>query len=298
MCNPRYFNDFKKKYIKQSNCNYSYQDLVNNPPVADIYVAGSDQIWNTFHVSLKDAKDRISAYCLNFGPSSVKRIAYAASFGKVQFDNEQTDFFTPLLKSFDFISVREKSGIDICHQCGVENVDWAPDPVMLLDANIFRGLYKIKKMKQVYNGPYIFIYKVGVSSKLSITKIRKWAEKKNLGIVYISGNNQYDKYKKVYATIPEWIYLLDNAGYVFTNSFHASVFSLIFHKRFAVMPIVGKLKDTNNRFVSLFEQFGIKSRFVDFDFDLIENNIDWGIVEKHFAILRNGNRLRLKEYLY
>ena len=105
----RAFNEFDTKYIELSPLSYSsINELRKNPPVADIYIAGSDQVWNTDMNNGRDA-----SYFLDFGDERVKRISYAASFG---ISNIKEEYKTPIkewLKRFEAISVREKTGLNI-----------------------------------------------------------------------------------------------------------------------------------------------------------------------------------------
>jgi hypothetical protein len=95
--NQRNFEKFQDKYLNQSKKTYHfYDELVKEPPEADAYIAGSDQIWNFSDYSLDEAKAKLHAFFLDFGSSNIKRISYAASFGK---ENLQDDFIkeiTPL----------------------------------------------------------------------------------------------------------------------------------------------------------------------------------------------------------
>jgi hypothetical protein len=283
---PRFFSKFRNEYIQQSEkIYYSYNDLVNNPPIADVYITGSDQVWNIFNVSPIRVKDRIDAYFLNFGGSHIKRIAYAASFGTDSLSGSMMSIYKPLLSNFDYISVREESGVNICDNCGIKNAEWVPDPTMLLSAETYRLLYDDKLIDKPKR-PYCFIYLIGGQIPVSLRKINKWIRSNNLDIIYISGSFKYDTYKKIYATIPDWIYLIDNADYVITNSYHSAVFSLIFEKKFAIIPLKGKSKETNSRFFSLFEQFQINSRIVNRDIDIIKEDINWKDIRIKFTQLR------------
>jgi hypothetical protein len=109
--------------------------------------------------------------------------------------------------------------------------------------------------------------------------------------VNVTGNLKYDKYEKTYATIPEWLYLIDKAEYVITNSFHCSVFSLLFQKKFGIIPLKGKLVGMNSRYDSLFEIFEMKSRFIDNSFDTLDTNIDWHKVEDIFKNIQKSCNL-------
>jgi hypothetical protein len=132
---------------------------------------------------------------------------------------------------------------------------------------------------------------LGNESNFPIQNVYSWANKTGIEIIYITGNLQHDKYKKTYSTIPEWIYLIEHAEYVITNSYHSSVFSLFFKKQFGVIPLEGKDKCMNSRFDSLFELFQIKKRFIDADLSILNKNIDWELVSITFKKLRNNCKL-------
>jgi hypothetical protein len=277
--NPRYFNDFREKYIKQSEkIYYSYQELANDPPEADIYITGSDQIWNPDLLKFKNTKNQTKAYFLDFVASGKKRIAYAASFGKKNLPDDFINEISPLLKKFDYVSVREESGVDICRQCGVDTAEWVSDPVMLLDVNDYRVLYSGEQMPETEQS-YCFVYMLSNTCDFSMESVNAWAKTKNLAVVYVTANSHYDNYRKVYATIPEWLYLLDNAEYIITNSFHCSLFSLFFRKELAVIPLTEKYTEMNSRFDSLFEILDIEKRFTDNSFDVFDKLTDWDKID-------------------
>jgi hypothetical protein len=291
--NPRGFNDFREKYIKQTDkIYYSYDELVSDPPEADVYITGSDQVWNTFSLSFEQACKKLQAYFLNFGSHEIRRIAYAASFGKETVANDFIREISPLLERFDYISVREKSGLTICHQCGIENVDWVPDPTLLLSTDDYRLLYK-NEQPVWPKKPYLFLYLLGNKTRFSFESVYQWAKEKNLEVIYVSGNVQVDKYKKVYATIPQWISLIENAECIITNSFHGCVFSIIFHKRLIPIMLTGKyVSEMNTRVESLFKLLEIKcindnhANQLDNIYDFNKNRID-----KRLSYLRQSCEL-------
>jgi hypothetical protein len=278
----RNFQEFKDKHIKQSEkIYYTHNELLRDPPDADVYIVGSDQVWNFYAMPLSQIKSRLYAYFLNFGIPTTKRIAYAASFGRECLDAVFIQEITPLLKKFNYVSVREKAGLSICRQCGVENAEWAPDPTMLLNVNIYRSLYNSESIiKQ--EKPYCLLYMLGNKHNFSIQKIYDWAKKKKINVTYISGNKQQDKYKKNYATIQEWLYLIDHAEYVITNSYHCSIFSLIFNKKIGIIPLEGNFIGMNSRLESLFELFQMDQRFINETIDIIEKDINWGVINNIF----------------
>jgi hypothetical protein len=281
---PRYFDAFRKNFIMQSEkIYYYYKELVSNPPEADIYIVGSDQVWNNFSRSFESTKARLKAYLLDFGNSKIKRIAYAASFGKEKVDNAVIKEMSPLLKKFAFVSVREKSGLDICRQCGIDNAEWVVDPTMLLSKEEYRSLYDMNSIIKQIKKPYCFLYILGNEYDFSLKTVYAWANKKNLDIIYVSGTFQHDRYKKHFASIPEWIFLIDNAEYVITNSYHGSVFALLFQKKFGVIPLTGKDSGMNTRLDCLFELFNLSARFVHDDLSIVDIEINWDIVSSVFT---------------
>ena len=261
--NSRCFEEFRNKYIVQSQIEYfHYSDLREKPPKADVYIVGSDQVWNTLNLPLHRCKNFIHAYFLDFGDSSIKRFSYAASrMFSLELEKDYVAEVFPLLKRFNYVSVREKELISFCSTCGYERAERVCDPTLLLDANDYRKIYRENSIR-VQRNKFVLVYMLGNSCKYNFREIKKFFSKKNLDVVYVTGNAVASKFSKFFATIPEWLYLLDNAEYVITNSFHCGVFSILFHKQFGIVPLSGRDKGMNQRFENLFELFGIDSRYI------------------------------------
>lgn len=259
----RHFEDFRNKYIVQSEKIYkSYAELKENPPEADVYIVGSDQIWNfSFYKNVFQCKNLIHAYFLDFGKIQTKRISYAASWSCSNLHLDIIEEIRPLIKNFNYVSVREKNGIELCKKCGYKNAKFAPDPTLLLCAQDYRKIYQENNIRE-NNKPYILLYMLNNKCNFNINRIYKFAKEKKLEVLYVTGNSKNDKYKKTFATIPEWLYLVDNAEYVITNSFHCCVFSLIFKKKLGIIPLTHKFSQMNERIHNLLSIFEIKSRFI------------------------------------
>lgn len=268
--NNRGFELFRKIYIAQSETLYtSYKQLQEDPPQADMYIVGSDQVWNFNRQKLRNVINLLHAYFLDFGPSTVKRVSYAASWSVTKLKNEIAQEIKPLLKKFSYVSVREKEGIELCRSLGVD-AEWVCDPTLLLMPGVYRSEFTEKNFTKKCK-PYLFLYLLGNECDCSIKDILFWAQNKNLDIVYITGNANIDKYDKIYATIPEWLFLLDNAEYVITNSFHCCVFSSLFSKQFAAVPTKGAIKGMNTRLESLWELLKIEKRYlIDGNFTVLD----------------------------
>ena len=117
--------------------------------------------------------------------------------------------------------------------------------------------------------------------------VYEFAAKKNLEVIYITGNGVVDKRKKIYATLPEWLWFVDNADYVISNSFHCAVFSIIFHKKFGIIPLSGMQKEMNSRFDSLFKVCGTGCRYIDNnDYSVLEEKYDTNLITVSDRFLR------------
>lgn len=267
----RNFDDFRNKYIHQSQNIYTaYAQLKEDPPEADCYIVGSDQVWNFWGLKLSQCKNQVHAYFLDFGKESTKRFSYSASWGKTEISDEYKNEIQPLLSKFNYISVRERTGVSLCQACGAKKVELRCDPTLLLKADHYRQLYLTEKNPD-FPERYILVYRLGNPCDFPMKKISNWANSKSLEVIYVTANGLSDTYKKIYPTIQQWLSLIDNAEYVITNSFHCCVFSLIFRRKFAVIPLKSSAKGMNSRIETLFELFKVTPRWLEKDnFSILE----------------------------
>ena len=190
-----------------------------------------------------------------------------------------------LVANFEEVSVREKSAIALCREIGRDNVKWVCDSTMLLSADSYRTLYRgissnIDKRWIKNDEPYIFMYMLRGENNFNKKDVYKWALSREMKVVYVTANNLNDKFHKEDLTIEEWLYLIDGASYVVTNSFHGAVFSIIFKKKFMVIPYVRNHIDRNDRFESLFEFCHTMQRFYQGDFDVMDMDNDYSYAEQ------------------
>ncbi|MBQ8385723.1 MAG: polysaccharide pyruvyl transferase family protein [Spirochaetaceae bacterium] len=266
----RHFDDFRNKYIQQSEVLYTtYNQLKDNPPQADCCIVGSDQVWNFSWISKVKNHPVVHAYMLDFGTESTKRMSYAASWSVHSLSRKLIDEIKPLLQKFSYVSVREENGIELCRQCGYESAELVCDPTFLLEADVYRTLYQSENV-QKQEQKYLFLYMLNNQCDFDIQKVYGFAADRQLKVVYVTGNGVLDKREKCFATIPEWLSLVDNAEYVVTNSFHCCVFSSLFGKKFGVVKLKGKYAGMNTRMESLFNQLEIASRWLQEDFSVLD----------------------------
>lgn len=281
----RNFPDFVNKNLNPTKIFRSLSELESDCPMADIYIAGSDQVWNTYGENYGAVSEQIKTYLLSFVPDSAKKISCAASFGKSSLAVEFESLFKKELSRFDFISCREKSGVEICKRLGFENAVLQQDTTMLLSSDEYK---KIASKSLVPKKPYILLYLLGNDTDFSTRRLKQFAKLKNLEVVYVPANEaqKINFHKKTFPTVEEWLGLYENASAVVTNSFHGTVFSLIFNKPFLSVHQTGKFEDQNVRIDSLLEDFGLKNRIFSGDFEKLFSSVDFEKVNKRLEEIR------------
>lgn len=227
----RPFDDFKRKYLKLTSQTYhDSEKLKLAPPVADMYIAGSDQIWNTDSNNGKEP-----AYYLDFGDDKTKRVSYAASFAVSEIRKEFHDFVKAKLSRFDVVSVREKTGLSVLEALGIRSGIQVLDPVFLLEKKQWESL----PLKRMYKEPYVLVYDFLHDDPKLTKTVKKIARDKQLKIVSINDikNLAYADINVSDAGPIEFLSLTKYANYVVANSFHATAFSIIFQRPFLTFPL-------------------------------------------------------------
>lgn len=287
------YKNFQKTHLFIDGITYqSIENLRENPPDFDIYISGSDQIWNPSEQFGVDP-----AYFLDFGDKSIKRFSYASSFGRDTIPEHSHQQIGQLLKNFSAISVREKSGVDIVRKISNLTASWMPDPTILQDN------YEAITEKPNESVPYMMSYVL--RSGQGILDVQKHlAERLNLKIVV--PYNPMKRWKGVGETIypgpEEWLGYIKYSDFVVTNSFHGTVFSILFNKPFINIALSGNKSGLNERAKSLLSRVGLEHRLIT-DLSkskidkLIDENIDWLSVNEKLAALRESGISFIKSQL-
>lgn len=225
----------------------------------DCIVVGSDQVWRPGFFEKQYVKPIDYAYLSFTDGWDIKRIAYAVSFGtdKWEYSQQQTDNCKKCLQSFDGISVREDSGIDHCNNYFDVCAEKVLDPTLLLTAEDY--LSKIDLSKTQRSKGDLLVYVLDKSDELEklITIVSQ-----DKGLVPFITGEQTETLKNKKVVLPpleEWLQGFVDAEFVITDSFHACVFSLIFHKPFIVIGNKGR---GMTRFESLLKQFNLQDRMI------------------------------------
>jgi hypothetical protein len=246
----------------------------------DIFICGSDQIWKPTIFT--------PTYALGFVPDTKLKIAYAPSIAINSLTSSEIEYMQPLVNRLDAISVREERGKELLEMVTNKEVHWVLDPTLLLGYEEWKKIvspYPIKK-------PYIFCYILGNSKKIKQFVLHT-AEQLGMPIVttpFVGGN--FISFRngdiRVYDAGPgEFLDLIQNADYVITNSFHATVFSIIFRKKFLVLKrsVEDNSSSTTSRVQSLLKICRLENRFIkdigSFDPANLTNEIDYDSVFVH-----------------
>lgn len=253
------FDDFARRYIPTDNTLYkSNEELIANLPEADVFICGSDQIWNSFFQNGKDP-----AFYLNFVPSNLRKISYAASFAIDSLAEEVKPLVGDNVSTFDAIGVRETSGVKILKDLGIDDAIQVLDPVFLLDADHWRSEFVTPILDK-----YVFIYDFDSNPLIKEIAIRL---RKERGCKIFTANQNIDYAdENYYLEGPEkFLSLIYNSQFNITNSFHAVAFSLIFEKQ---LIVVNRTEKINTRMRDLLSLFGLDSY-------LISSMEEYGILE-------------------
>lgn len=222
------YRTFLKKYLPVGEKKYfTEKQLEENTPYYDVYISGSDQVWNP------DFEGRLDpAFFLAFAPKNAKKIAYASSFGKKSLNDSEKIIASDLLQKYDAISVREQSGKDIINELGLK-AEFLLDPTFLLTGKEWKRFSN----KRIVRDKYVLIYQLNPNPRL--LEIATYIAKKH-GLKVVKFSRDIIKQKGIDINLafqkPEYfVSMISNAEYIVTDSFHGTAFSINLHKKFTVV---------------------------------------------------------------
>lgn len=282
---------FIKQNINSTRCLFSqkeFDDFVCYHPM-DAYIVGSDQCWRPCYSA------NIENYYLDFVNNDAKKISYAASFGvdDWEYSNENAQIVGRLIERFDAISVREKSGMDLCkNRLGVKS-SWVLDPTMLLGK---RGFMKFVTRKS--NNGYVLNYLLEESTEARqlVTNMAKC-----VGTEYIRSNiaspvfhrgESLESHQNI--SVERWLSNIYNASFVVTDSFHGAAFSILFNVPFCV-----KLNGVrgNARLESLLADFDLLNCIYNDEKESFVPSFDWKKINNHLLERQEESMSFLKNAL-
>lgn len=248
----------------------------------DTIIVGSDQVWRILY-----AYPDIYTYFLDFiQDKKIKKIAYSASFGtnKLEFSGEQVRKCGELIKEFELITVREDVGVELINQGYKWNCKNLPvqtlDPTMLLSKEDYINISS-NYVNKIDGELFYYILDMTEDKKKILERLSKELGYKPFTVMRKSNHWSADSNDKIIPPIELWLQAFNKAKYVFTDSFHGCVFSIIFNKDFIVY---GNENRGMSRFNSLLNLFQLNERLIftsqGYDNQLVINSIDWNHVNE------------------
>lgn len=263
-----YFENFIQSFFHLSSISNTREELSKNANNYSTILVGSDQLWRTDSVEH-------GYYTLDWVPDHIKKIAYSTSFGITKVPWFQIKKNQKFMNRFDYIALRERSGCEIVYQLTGRKVNVVLDPTLLFTGEQW---LHIQKKEALIKEPYIFCYLLG-NNKDQRDFIRRFKKKTNLKIVALQHLDEYIPSDEGFADIApynvgpaEFLNLIRNAQYIFTDSFHCSVFSILYEKNFYTFSRFShKAKqNTNTRIENLLEITGLQNRKISSNQDIHE----------------------------
>lgn len=288
--NQRVFDSFLINNIPMTMKFTKFDDGANICKEYDLLITGSDQVWNSDYNEGVDPM-----YYLKFASEKTKKISYAASCGKDDYSLDEWNDIKRLLSDFSGISLREKSSKDLFYKNGFNNVTLSLDPIFLLSAEQWSELALPPKKPPK---DYVLVYSLDSDESDIIRIANEVAKAKGLKTVVISYSHIWNRYNAdvVYRNqCPNvFLWLIKNAQYVVTNSFHGVAFSISFQKQFVAV----KRRKYNNRLDSILKIMNLTNRYIPFDksFDDRED-IDYSIVNEFKSMYVKKSKEYLKTFI-
>lgn len=270
LCVGYYFGRFFRRHLTMTKQYHNKDDIYRAQFCSDVYMTGSDQVWNSFH---NQGLDKI--FFLDFAPEGAKRIAYAASFGKMHLEDWEREETKKLLDKYQAISVRESQGLKILDDLDIHTGKHVLDPTLLLSRE--EWMKRCSLSKQKYER-YLLVYTVEPNVHQLIEYAQEIAKKLSLKIYVVDwGFKKYPGTNKLVSNISPlqlMSYFLQ-ADFVVASSFHGTAFSINANKPFiTVSP-----RKFNSRVESLLKLLNLEGRLVDegakLDLDQITLPIDY-----------------------
>lgn len=261
----------------------------------DVIIVGSDQTWRPKY------SPNIFNYYLDFlGENSNKSkcIAYASSFGTDdwEYTSEETQRVEILAKQFDAISVREESGINLCNTYLKVDAELVLDPTLLLNAEDYSQFLNLTENNTSKNKLYTYVLDNSEEKSGFLNKSSKLLDLE-LSNVWTETNVSENKFKNLITPpLENWLAGFKNAEFVITDSFHGTVFSILFKKPF--ISFVNKERGAS-RFESLLGKLGLENRLIydiqNFDMSILNEPIHYEEVHQKLEILKENSIKFLKE---
>ena len=262
----------------------SYTEIA--PGDYDAFVVGSDQVWRPKYFG------RIEDAFLDFTSLwDVRRVSYAASFGTdhLEYELEQLYKCSSLLSTFDAVSVREASAVQMCDEWfDREDAVHVLDPVMLLTAEHYAHLAELSSERPCKGKILSYVLDPDNSKKYILDRVEGWLAKESHNAYVPDRDRNIPLEKRIVPSIRQWLSCFADAEFVVTDSFHGCVLSVLFHKPFIALANPGR---GMSRILSLLESLGLDDRIVqgldpDDDGEYYLSGIGWDDVDARLSEMK------------
>ena len=293
--NSHIFAKFKKfnSAIKLSKAYKKIDDLYANPPIYDLYIAGSDQLWNPTQPYC------LEPYFLTFVPQGSKKISFATSIGITNLTNKEKQDFKKWLLQFDAISVREKQAQTLLESFVNRDIEQVADPTFLLEESFWKSMIEIPTITQ----PYILLFTLNHNQQLLDYSLHLSTES-GIPLIYLCQtakqlDNSFTTITN--ASIEEFLGYIAHAEMVITESFHGTVFSLILGTK-NFYSYISKNSVRGSRLEDLLTTFHLESHLLPQNMNasyktLSEQHIDTNKISKIISIERKHSVTFLAKWI-
>ncbi len=286
------FYAFRQKYFHMTQGTPEKKVLIKQSRKKDVIICGSDQIWapNVFN----------PVYMLDFVPEKVTKASYAASIGLNQIPDELCKTYTELLSSFQAVAVREKAGADLLQEKCKVQATVVLDPTLLIEQSHWE---KLEAKQPLVHEDFVFCYFLNAKHTYR-EKVELYAKERNLKIVGCSANpadNSWIEKPTDKMGPQEFLWLVHHAKTVITDSYHGTIFSLLYHKDFITFERFASTDKIcqNSRIYQLDDYFNISKRILKASDSeaLSVPQFDFDVFEEQLSILREQSLRYLKSVL-
>lgn len=260
----------KTMYNISNDIFYSSSEIEKADLNYDIYICGSDQVWNYENTKFD------KTYFLNFEKKYNKKMSYAASFGINQIDKKYEKEYIELINEIKYLSVREETGKNIIKNLTNRECEVVLDPTLLLNQEKWISYTNTRNRYK----NYILLY--SLNNKKEIYSIaKKLSNLTGCRILQINTGGLKDlasTFKNIIPNPLEFVNLINGANYIITDSFHGTAFSVNLNKNFFVY--LGKGLKSHSRIIDLLTKCGLTDRIIIENKELDLSDINYNEANK------------------
>ena len=243
-------------------------------------IAGSDQVWHPYYQGRNDQ-------FLTFMPKS-KRLSFAASIGTDSIPEEKKARYRKNLSEMKYLSVREQRAVEIIKELTGRDADLTLDPTLLLEAEQWQQA--VKKPNSALEAEYICTYFLGETPEA----VKVFAQEKGLPVYALNS----EEHPELFVLDPgEFLYMIQHAAYVLTDSFHAVAFSIKFHREFYVFDRKEEgVASMFSRIETITKRFGLENRIQSRDAVMMQPPMThWDAIDQELLVEKKKSMSRLLE---